>query len=165
MVSDIDRIVKVVELNASVSRVWKAVTDHEEFGAWFRVELDGPFVVGQWVKGRVTYPGYEGTEWRALVERMDHGQLFAFSWDPLEVSLDPHDSDAPLTRVEFHLEASGSGTKLTIIESGFDSITDHHRRSKALRLNREGWDIQSQHIAEHVAACNPRHHGTSPRKS
>lgn len=150
MQSTDDRIVRVVELNASIDRVWKALTDHKEFGAWFRVELDGPFVIGHWVTGRVTYPGYEGTEWRARVERMDHGQLFAFSWDPLEVSPDPHDSDVPLTRVEFRLEATESGTRLTIVESGFEDIPDHHRRSKALRLNREGWDIQSQHIADHV---------------
>ena len=36
-----DRIEKTIELNAPVSRVWRALTDHREFGAWFRVKLDG----------------------------------------------------------------------------------------------------------------------------
>ena len=40
---DQDRIEKVVDLAAPVSRVWRALTDHEEFGQWFRVRLDGPF--------------------------------------------------------------------------------------------------------------------------
>ena len=40
-----NQITKVVDLAAPVSRVWRAITDHEEFGAWFRVRLDNPFEV------------------------------------------------------------------------------------------------------------------------
>lgn len=32
-----DRIEKTIELKAPISRVWKALTDHNEFGTWFRV--------------------------------------------------------------------------------------------------------------------------------
>ena len=35
-----DVIEKRIELNAPVSRVWRALTDHREFGEWFRVKLD-----------------------------------------------------------------------------------------------------------------------------
>ena len=38
-----DRIEKSIELNAPIERVWHALTDHNEFGEWFRVKLDGPF--------------------------------------------------------------------------------------------------------------------------
>jgi len=41
------KIEKTIELEAPIDRVWKALTDHEAFGAWFGVKLDGPFVVGQ----------------------------------------------------------------------------------------------------------------------
>jgi uncharacterized protein YndB with AHSA1/START domain len=54
-----DRIEKTIELKAPVSRVWRALTDHREFGTWFRVRLDGPFVPGQVSRGQITYPGYE----------------------------------------------------------------------------------------------------------
>ena len=47
-----DRIEKTIELKAPVSRVWRALTDHREFGAWFRVKLDGPFVPGRFRAGR-----------------------------------------------------------------------------------------------------------------
>jgi len=46
-----DRIEKVIELSAPLARVWRALTDHKEFGIWFRVELEGPFVVGQISRG------------------------------------------------------------------------------------------------------------------
>lgn len=41
-----DRIERIVELKAPVARVWRALTDHAEFGQWFRVSLDGPLVPG-----------------------------------------------------------------------------------------------------------------------
>ena len=56
---DQDRIEKIVELAAPVSRVWRAITDHNEFGEWFRVRLDGPFQIGEATTGNITYPGYE----------------------------------------------------------------------------------------------------------
>ena len=53
-----NRIEKRIELKAPVSRVWRALTDYREFGQWFKVKLDGPFLVGQVSRGRITYPGY-----------------------------------------------------------------------------------------------------------
>ena len=80
-----DRIEKVVELAAPVSRVWRALTDHEEFGEWFRVRLDGPFEVGVLTTGQITYPGHEDVKWESVTERMEHEKLFVFSWPPSAV--------------------------------------------------------------------------------
>ncbi len=142
-----DRIEKVIELNAPVSRVWRALTDHREFGQWFRVDLDGPFRVGSVSRGAMTYPGYECLPWEAVVKRMDPERLFAFSW----VDVDPQTgtrSDAT-TLVEFRLEPTAAGTRLTITESGFDALPDP-RRLEALRENTRGWDIQARNLATHV---------------
>src|SRR5678816_3476344 len=79
-----DRIEKVIELSAPLARVWRALTDHKEFGIWFRVELEGPFVVGQISRGRTTYPGYEGMKWEATIVAMEPERLFAFRWCPYE---------------------------------------------------------------------------------
>jgi len=76
-----DRIEKVVELKAPVSRVWRALTDPEEFGQWFRVKLDQPFSPGAVSTGKMTYPGYEGWPWRATVGRMDHERFFSYRWN------------------------------------------------------------------------------------
>ena len=145
-----DRITKVVELAAPPARVWRALTDHEEFGTWFRVELDGPFQVGALVTGKVTYPGYECHGWAARVECMEPERRFAFSWHHADAEPKANISDEPTTLVEFVLEPTDSGTRLTITESGFSNLPDP-RRLEALRSNRKGWDIQSQNIADHVA--------------
>jgi len=57
--SSTDRIEKRIELKAPPARVWRALTDHREFGEWFRVKLEAPFVPGKSTRGRITYPGYE----------------------------------------------------------------------------------------------------------
>jgi len=54
-----DRIEKRVVLRAPRSRVWRAITTAEEFGAWFRVNLEGEFAEGRTTRGRITHPGYE----------------------------------------------------------------------------------------------------------
>ena len=147
---DQDRIVKIVELAAPVARVWRAITDHKEFGAWFRVRLDGPFKVGETTTGNITYPGHEHVEWVSVTEQMVHERLFAFSWPPSAIDPDSaYDADAKV-RVEFRLEPTdGGGTRLTITESGFLQFPES-KRIEALRSNTEGWDIQARHVAAHV---------------
>ena len=144
-----DRIEKRIELKAQTSRVWRALTDHREFGAWFHVALDGPFVLGQEATGHITYPGYEHLVWRATVVKMEPERLFAFTWHPYAV--DPnHDYTAEQpTLVEFRLEPIPGGTLLAVTESGFDKIPSG-RRPEAFRRNEGGWTIQMQNIANHV---------------
>src|SRR5690606_29950326 len=80
-----DRIEKRIELAAPVSRVWRALTDHREFGEWFRVELEAPFAPGQESRGHITYPGYEHIQWRAVVRDMVPERLFSFTWHPYAI--------------------------------------------------------------------------------
>jgi len=146
-----DRIVKVIELDAPVSRVWRALTDHEEFGQWFRVKLDGPFKPGAISTGRMTYPGYEHLPWLAVVERMEPERLFSFRWHDYDEKSGIDIADQPTTLVEFRLESTPRGTRLTVTESGFSAIPDP-RRLEVLRSNAEGWEIQTKNIAAYVAA-------------
>ena len=78
-----DRIEKTVVLRAPRSRVWRALTDAGEFGTWFRVALEGPFVAGATVRGRTTYPGYEGKVVEMSVERMDAERLVLLPLAPV----------------------------------------------------------------------------------
>jgi uncharacterized protein YndB with AHSA1/START domain len=150
MDADQDRIVKVVELAAPVSRVWGAVSDHESFGAWFRVKLDGPFVVGEVTRGRITYPGYEHMEWESVTEMLEHERRFVFSWPPSAIDPETEYSADAKVVVEFALEAIGDErTRLTITESGFMQFPESNRL-EALRSNIEGWDIQAGNIAAYV---------------
>ena len=145
-----NQIEKRVELNAPVSRVWRALTDHREFGEWFRVILEGPFVPGQVARGRVTHPGYEHVVWQATVKEMKPESVFSFTWHPSAVDPKVDYSGEQPTLVEFRLTPMASGTLLVITESGFDHIPAH-RRMEALRMNTMGWEAQTGNIAKHVS--------------
>ena len=145
-----DRIEKTLELTAPVARVWRALTDHREFGEWFRVELDGPFVVGELSQGQITYPGYEHMKWKATVQAIEPERLFSFTWCPLGEDPEVDDSKMPKTLVEFRLEPTPDGTRLIISESGFEALPDDPRRIDALRRNQQGWTKQAKNIAAHV---------------
>jgi uncharacterized protein YndB with AHSA1/START domain len=144
-----DRIEKSIEIAAPIERVWRALTDHEEFGAWFRVRLDGPFVTGELSSGHITYPGYEHLRWEVRVVAMESPRLFAFTWHPYAVDPDKDYSHEPQTRVEFRLEESAGGTRLTVTESGFDKIPAD-RRDEALRMNEGGWEEQVRNVRNHA---------------
>lgn len=145
-----NQIEKRVELNAPVSRVWRALTDHREFGEWFRVTLEGPFVPGQVARGRITHPGYEHVVWQATVQEMRPESLFSFTWHPYAVDPKVDYSTEQPTLVEFRLTPTPGGTLLVITESGFDRIPAH-RRMEALRMNTMGWEAQTGNIAQHVS--------------
>ncbi len=145
-----NKIEKQIELNAPVSRVWRALTDYREFGEWFRVALDGPFVVGQPARGHITWPGYEHIVWEATVQKMEPEKLFSFTWHPYAVDPAVDYSAEPPTLVEFRLEPTVTGTRLTLTESGFENVPAH-RRAEAFRMNEGGWTQQMQNIKTHVA--------------
>jgi uncharacterized protein YndB with AHSA1/START domain len=143
-------IEKQIDLKAPVARVWRALTDHREFGAWFRVELDGPFAVGCVSRGHITYPGYEHLKWEVTIEKMEPERLFSFSWHPYAVDPAIDYSKEPTTLVEFRLEPIASGTRLFVTETGFDAIPKE-RRFEAFRMNEGGWSAQLTNIERHVA--------------
>ena len=144
-----DRIEKRIELKASVSRVWRALTDHREFGEWFRVKLDGPFVPGQISRGHITHPGYEHLKWEAVVQKMEPERLFSFTWHPYGIDSKIDYSKETPTLVEFRLERTTRGTLLLLTESGFEKIPAD-RRLEAFRMNDGGWTEQMKNIASHV---------------
>lgn len=145
-----NRIEKRIEIKAPVSRVWRALTDHREFGEWFRVKLDGPFVPGQVSRGRITYPGYEHLKWEAVVQKMEPERLFSFTWHPYAVDSQIDYSKETPTLVEFRLEQTAGGTLLLLTESGFDKIPKD-RRLEAFRMNDGGWTEQMKNIESYVA--------------
>ncbi len=144
-----DRVEKTIELKAPVSRVWRALTDHHEFGTCFRVRLDGPFVPGQVSRGQITYPGYEHHRWEAVVQKMEPERLFSFTWHPYAIDPTQDYSGEPSTLVEFTLESTATGTLLRVVESGFDKLPSK-RRLEAFWMNDSGWSQQIQNIARHV---------------
>jgi uncharacterized protein YndB with AHSA1/START domain len=144
-----DHIEKTIVLKAPIERVWRALTDHTEFGEWFRVRLDGPFIPGQQSRGHITYPGFEHVVWQATIKTMDHPTLFAFTWHPYAIDPAVDYTKEPPTLVTFQLEPVPAGTRLTITESGFDALPPD-RKPIALRMNDGGWSTQLENIRTHV---------------
>lgn len=151
MKSNTDSIEKRIELKASPARVWRALTDHVEFGQWFGVKLHQPFVVGQPTRGNILYPGYEHLIMEVVVQAMETETLFSYTWHPYAVDPKVDYSQEPPTLVEFRLTAIPGGTRLVVRESGFDRVPAA-RREEAFRMNDGGWAEQIKNIADYVAS-------------
>lgn len=156
-----DRIEKTVVLRAPRDRVWNAIADARQFGTWFGVALDGPFVAGQRITGTMTptkvdaevakrQESFAGFAMEWLVEAIEPMTRFAFRWHPFAIERDVDYSHEPTTLVEFVLADADGGTRLTITESGFDQIP-LERRAKAFTANDGGWTKQVELIAKYLA--------------
>ena len=161
MASATDRIQKTVLLRAPLERVWRAISDPGEFGTWFGVQFDGPFVAGARVTGRIVptkvdaevaqkQEPYAGAKFECTIDRVEPMRLFSFRWHPYGVEQGVDYSKEPTTLVTFALEEDPSGTKLTITETGFDQIP-LERRAKAFSANAEGWAMQAKLIEKYLA--------------
>jgi uncharacterized protein YndB with AHSA1/START domain len=156
-----DRIQKQVVLRAPLERVWAAVSDASQFGSWFGVQFDGPFVAGKPAKGRVVptrvdaevakhQEPYAGATFDFTVDRVEPMRLFSFRWHPFAVEKDVDYSHEPTTLVTFELEKVAGGTQLTITETGFDGIP-LARRAKAFEMNEGGWTMQVRLVEKYLA--------------
>jgi uncharacterized protein YndB with AHSA1/START domain len=146
-----DRIEKEIVLRAPRSRVWRALTNVEEFGTWFGVKLEGAFAPGARVHGQITLSGHRRVTVEMSIERMDPESRMSYRWHPYAVESAVDYSGEPTTLVEFQLEEVAEGTRLTVIESGFDRIPAA-RRAVAFRMNDAGWAEQLENIARYVAS-------------
>jgi uncharacterized protein YndB with AHSA1/START domain len=147
-----DRIEKRVVLKAPQARVWRAIADSAEFGSWFQMRFDGPFVEGETAHGRVLVPGYEHIEAEFEIVSMRPEHYFAYRWHPAPVDPNVDYSAEPTTLVEFRLEPTGKDTVLTVVESGFDQIPAA-RRVEAYRMNEGGWTAQVKNIERYVTTA------------
>lgn len=155
-----DRIEKRIVLRAPIARVWRAISDAREFGAWFGVAFDGPFVAGAPASGRIVPTSvdpevaeqqkpHEGAAFNIDVERMEPMRLFSFRWRPYALDPDVDYSAEPTTLIEFALEEAADGVVLTITESGFEGIP-LERRLKAFAANDRGWTAQIGMIQKYL---------------
>jgi uncharacterized protein YndB with AHSA1/START domain len=148
-----DRIEKRIEIAAPVSRVWGALTDSRQFGEWFQVRMDGPFVAGEPVGGQITHPGYEHVWMEIVVQEIEPETLFSYTWHPYSVDPKVDYSREESTLVEFRLQPTAGGTLLTVTESGFDKIPSQ-RRAEAFRMNDGGWAQQMKNIQAYVGKAS-----------
>jgi len=156
-----DRIEKDVLLHAPLQRVWRAISDAHEFGQWFGVRFDGPFVAGESVTGVIPPTSVDDQVAKAQephagksdtwqIVAVEPPRRLAFRWHPYAVDTDTDYRDEPTTLVEFTLEETDGGVRLRIVESGFDAIPAD-RRASAFESNSEGWAAQAELVRKYLA--------------
>jgi uncharacterized protein YndB with AHSA1/START domain len=156
-----DRIEKEIVLRAPLDRVWRAISDADEFGRWFGVRFDGPFVAGASVTGVITPTTVDEDVARAQephagksdtwqIVAVEPQRRLAFRWHPYGVEDDVDYSQEPTTLVEFTLTETNDGVLLRIVESGFDAIPAE-RRAAAFEANSEGWAAQTELVRKYLA--------------
>jgi uncharacterized protein YndB with AHSA1/START domain len=145
-----DRIEKQVTLDTPRSRVWSALTDVAQFNTWFGVALTAPFSPGAEISGRLTMRNYDHVTLTIWIETMEAERFFSFRWHPYAVEEGVDYAAEPTTLVTFQLEDANGGTRLTIVESGFDAIPES-RRAKAFSMNSNGWVSQAEKLCKFLA--------------
>jgi uncharacterized protein YndB with AHSA1/START domain len=150
-VTQTDRIERSIQIDAPRSRVWRALSNAEEFGNWFGADLKGQaFTPGQRVQGPITIEGYKHVMFDVVVERVEPEKLLTYRWHPYAVDPAVDYSREQRTLVTFTLKDAGAGTLLTVVESGFDNVAPE-RRMEAFRMNSGGWEAQLRNIQRHAA--------------
>ena len=155
-----DRIEKHVGLRAPLDRVWRAISDAEEFGRWFGVRFDGPFIAGQSVGAAIApttvddevarrQEPHAGTRSTWQIVAVEPQRRFAYRWHPYAVDPGRDYDQEPTTLVEFTLSETDDGVLLTIVESGFESLP-RARRDDSFDANAEGWAIQTDLVRRYV---------------
>ncbi|MFZ0714436.1 SRPBCC family protein [Mycobacterium sp.] len=156
-----DRIEKQVLLHAPLDRVWQAISDSHEFGQWFGVRIDGPFVASTSVNATIVgttvdeevaemqrpHAGAEAT-WQIVA--VEPPRRFAYRWHPFAVDGGVDYGSEPTTLVEFTLSETADGVLLRIVESGFDAIPEA-RRADAFKANSGGWAKQTELVRKYLS--------------
>ena len=161
MAASSDRIQKQVLLRAPRDRVWRAISDAKEFGTWFGVAFEGPFVAGAHLSAQIVptkvdaevakaQEPHSGMRFEITIDRIEPMRLFSFRWHPAAVEPGVDYSKEPTTLVTFELEEAEGGTRVTITESGFDRLPPE-RRAKAFGMNEQGWAAQAKLIEKYLA--------------
>jgi uncharacterized protein YndB with AHSA1/START domain len=156
-----DRIEKKILLRAPRKRIWRALSDSTEFGTWFGMKFDGPFMPGARLRGTIVgttvdadvakaQKEYEGMSFEITVDRIEPERLFSIRWHPGAVERGVDYSQEPTTLIVFTLEEVANGVMLTVTESGFDQIP-LARRAKAFKANEQGWGMVVKLIEKYLA--------------
>ncbi|SEQ68248.1 Uncharacterized conserved protein YndB, AHSA1/START domain [Solimonas aquatica] len=156
-----DRIEKRILLDAPLERVWRAISEASQFGSWFGMAVEGEFVAGTTVVGRIQpttvdahvaelQRPHAGLAFSLQIVSVEPMRLFAFRWHPHAVNPQQDYSREPTTLVRFELAPQADGVLLTITESGFEQIP-LARRAQAFTANDGGWREQLRMIEKYLA--------------
>ena len=135
--AELTRIDRTIEIKAPPERVWRALTNAKELSTWFQVTVEGDIAPGNEVWMTSVCKG-QTVRFRVLFVEMTPPTRFVWQWHPGAVDPNIDYSSEPRTTVTFTLEPSGSGTRVSLAETGFNEIS-LARRAKVFGDNNQGW--------------------------
>jgi len=137
-------IEKEVVIEAPIEVVWRVVTDPEQIRQWFADEAEVDLRVGG--SGRLRFKS--GDSYQLQIEELEPPRRFVFRWVQPESS--PARSDNSML-VEFLLEPEGSGTRLRVVESGFDTIDwSDAEKAKYAEGHSTGWQVLLSRLRDYA---------------
>ena len=142
------QIERETTIAAPVERVWAVLTQAEHVGRWFGdagAEIDlrpGGEMVVRWAEYGVG---------RMRVVDVEPPRRFSYRWAPVREHWGEEPAEGTATLVEFTLDADGDGTRLRVVESGFEALdaTEEQRR-RSLDENTQGWEQQLDNVREYA---------------
>jgi uncharacterized protein YndB with AHSA1/START domain len=148
-VIDADRytVSRTVVVNATRTAVWRALTDPDHIAKWFgqTARIDA-LEVG--ARGSFGWPDHG--EFPLVITEVDEPASFAYRWQTQPGEFDVNRA----TEARFTLVQEGATTVLTVVESGFDRISDDEKvRRSGLDDNRQGWDSELDELVEYLESA------------
>lgn len=151
--SELSRIDRTIEIAAPPERVWRALTNSTELSAWFQVTIEGEIAAGSEVWMTSVHEQHAGTRFRVRFVELTPPRRFVWEWCPGAVDPKVDYSREPNTTVTFTLEPSGTGTRLSVAETGFDRVS-LSRRAKVYSDNSQGWTEVLGWLRRYVEAAH-----------
>jgi len=142
---DSNQIEREIVINAPVSRVWAAVTEAEHIGSWFG---DAGAEVDLRPGGALIIRWQEHGAFHTTIERVEPERFFSWRWT-YTAGQEPRADNSTL--VEFSLTPEGAGTRLRVVESGFQQLDmPEAQRATRLRENTQGWQEEIDELRAYV---------------
>jgi len=138
-----DEIVRTVEIAASPEHIWNCITQPDHLVRWFGDRAEVDLRVG----GAILF-GWEDIVTEGEIVTVEPPREFAFRWENTVDAPDPN--HPPITLVTYQLEPIPQGTRLTMVESGFASLTDADY-AQAYPQNDSGWRVELEELVAYVA--------------
>jgi uncharacterized protein YndB with AHSA1/START domain len=130
-----------IHIQADRARVWSGLTDPALLDSWFGEQNELDLRPG----GHMTFEWEEHGRYSAVVEEVDDGRTLAFRWASVP-DTEPRVGNS--TVVRFTLQDEGSGTRLTVRETGWESLdADEREVEQTMRENIEGWREELEELA------------------
>jgi uncharacterized protein YndB with AHSA1/START domain len=140
-----DRIEREILIDAPLETVWAIVTDPEHVGSWFSDAADIDLRPG----GAATLTWEKHGVARARVERVEAPHSFSFRWARPPAG-EPREGNSTL--VEFALSPEGEGTRLRVVESGFQELEGtEEEKARYAEENTRGWKLELGELREYAS--------------